>query len=278
VRGRMAVDSYDEVGATLTREGLPSQHSKHLTTRRSEGEDDSEVNIEDEDSKFSASLSDEDMEQGTDSWSPRPPSNQPQLRHKPSIKSSKGKTGRKVRRAVISDDDDDDDSMPWRSDTADDDPPSSPPPAQVTVSSNTRTQKGKSKADFEDVDSLKRDRIGTKRPRPLDFDPTVDTKSASPPTGLDVNVAVENKEPPLKKKLPPIKKIKLSDSAAPSPMPASKATPAMAKMEKPKLTVDSTGLPPPPSSLPRKPAATAGNADLDLSNADVYKQLFSVSS
>lgn len=277
----MAVDSYDEVGATLTRESLPSRHSRHLTTRRLEGEEDSEVNIEEEDSKFSTSLSDEEMEQGIDSWSPRPPSNQPQLRQKPSsTKPGKGKTGRKARRTVIldDDDDDDDDSMPWRSDTADDDPPSSPPPTRVTASSNTRTRKGKLRADFEDVDSLRRDGIGTKRPRPLDFEPTVDAKSTSPPTGLDMNVAAENKEPPLKKKLPPIKKIKLSDSAAQSPMPTSKATPATAKMEKPKLTVDSTGLPPPPSSLPRKPAATAGNADLDLSNADVYKQLFSVSS
>jgi hypothetical protein len=119
--------------------------------------------------------------------------------------------------------------------------------------------------------------IGAKRPRPLDSEPATDSKPPSPPTGPDASVAVENKEPAPKKKLPPIKKIKLSDSSASSPAPTSKATATQAKIEKQKLTVDSAGLPPPPSSLPRKPAATAGNADLDLSNADVYKQLFSVS-
>ena len=119
--------------------------------------------------------------------------------------------------------------------------------------------------------------IGTKRPRPLDLEPATDPKPPLPSAGPEVTVAVENKEPALKKKLPPIKKIKLSESLALSPAPTSKVTATQAKPKKPKFTVNGAGLPPPPSSLPRKPAATAGNVDLDLSNTDIYKQLFSVS-
>lgn len=221
------------------------------------------------------------MEQESDYRGPPSTLNRPQPRQKPLAKTSKGKASRKARRAVISEDDDDgdDDSMPWRSDTAEDDPPSSPPQTRVIASSGSRTRKGKLRADFEDMDSLGEDRppvIGTKRPRPSDSEPAVDSKPPSPPTGPGLTVPGESKELAPKKKLPPIKKIKLSDSSASSPAPTSKATPNHAKIEKSKLTADSTGLPPPPSSLPRKPAATAGNADLDLSNADVYKQLFSV--
>ena len=219
------------------------------------------------------------MAQDSDSRNPQVPLNRPQPRQKPSTKTSKGKKSRKARRAVVSDDDEDDDSMPWRSDTADENPPSSPPQAWVAASSNTRTRKGKSKVDYEDTDPLREDRpviIGAKRPRPLDSEPASDSKPPSPPAGSGATVAAENKEPVPRKKLPPIKKIKLSDSSASSPAPASKTTAAQAKIEKGKFTVDSAGLPPPPSSLPRKPAATAGNTDLDLSNADVYKQLFSV--
>ena len=222
------------------------------------------------------------MEQDSDSRNPLPPSNRPQPRQGPSTKGSKGKKSKKARRTVISDDEDDedDDSMPWRSDTADEDPPSSPPQTWAATSSGTRTRKGKPRADFEDMDSLREDRpvtIGTKRPRPLDSEPATDSKPPSPPAGPGATVAADNKEPVLKKKLPPIKKIKLSDSSASSPAPPPKTTVTQARIERPKFTVDSAGLPPPPSSLPRKPAATAGNADLDLSNADVYKQLFSVS-
>lgn len=221
------------------------------------------------------------MAQDSDYRNPQPPSSRPQLRQKPPTKASKGKKSKKSRRAVVSDDDDDEDngSMPWRSDTADENPPSSPPQTWGTTSSSTRARKEKSRVDFKDMDPLKEDRpvtIGMKRPRPSDSEPATDSKPPSPPTGPDAAVVVENKEPVLKKKLPPIKKIKLSDSSASSPAPTSKATATQAKSEKPKFTPDSAGLPPPPSSLPRKPAATAGNADLDLSNADVYKQLFSV--
>ena len=247
-----------------------------------EVEDDFDVDVEDEDSKFSTSPSDEEMAQESDTRNP--PLNRPQPGRKPSsTKTSKAKVSKKARRTVISDDDDDedDDSMPWRSDmSADEDSPSSPPQTRFAASSSTRTQKGKFRADFEDVDSVMEDipaAVGTKRPRPLDSEPTVDSKLLSPPAGPDMTIATENKDSALKKKLPPIKKIKLSDSTASSPVPTSKATPTSAKTEKPKFTVEGSGLPPPPSSLPRKPAATAGNADLDLSNADVYKQLFSVS-
>ena len=236
-----------------------------------------------EGSRFSTTPSDEEMAQESDSRNQRPLLNRPQLRQKTSSKVGKGKKSKKARRTVISDDDDDDDdadSMPWRSDTADENPPSSPSQTWATTSSSTRTRRGKSRADFENTVPFREDRpvtIGTKRPRPLDLEPTTDSKPPSPPVGLDTTVAAENKEPVPKKKLPPIKKIKLSDSSAMSPAPSSKATAAQAKIEKPRFTVDSGGLPPPPSSLPRKPAATAGNADLDLSNADVYKQLFSAS-
>jgi hypothetical protein len=220
------------------------------------------------------------MEREPDSRNPQPTLNRSQPRQKPLPKIVKGKASKKARRAVISDDEDDgdDDSMPWRSDTAEDDPPSSPPQTRV-ISSSSRTRKGKLRTDLEDMDSLGEDRppvIGTKRPRPLDSEPAIDSKPHSPPTGPGVTAGGESKELAPKKKLPPIKKIKLSDSSASSPMPAYKTTPNQAKIERSKLTTDSAGLPPPPSSLPRKPAATAGNADLDLSNADVYKQLFSV--
>lgn len=279
----MTVDSDDEVEAARTHEGSP-QHSGQLKLRQSADEDDFDVDVEDEGSRFSTSPSDEEIAQESDTRNPLPPSNRPQLRRKPSsTKTSKAKVGKKARRAVISDDEDDDeddDSMPWQSDmSADEDPPSSPSQTRVAASSSTRTRKGKLRADLEDMDSVREDRpvtIGTKRPRPLDSEPAVDPKLLSPSAGPDVTVP-ENKDPVLKKKLPPIKKIKLSDSTASSPVPTSKATPALAKTEKPKFTVEGSGLPPPPSSLPRKPAATAGNADLDLSNADVYKQLFSVS-
>lgn len=248
-----------------------------------EVEDDFDVDVDDEGSKLSTGPSDEEMAYESDIKNPRPPLNRPQLRQKlPSTKVSKAKTSKKTRRTVISDDDDeDDDSMPWRSDmSVDEDPPSSPPQTRITASSNTRTRKGKSRADFEDMDILREGipvAIGTKRSRPSDSETVVDSKPPSPPVGPDATAIVENKEPLLKKKLPPIKKIKLSDSTASSPVPTSKATPTTVKTERPKFTGEGAGLPPPPSSLPRKPAATAGNADLDLSNADVYKQLFSVS-
>ena len=276
----MTVDSDDEFDVALIREGSPPQHSR---PRRSEDEDDSDVDIEDEGSKFSTSPSDEEMAQESDSRNQRPQSNKPQPHRKPSpVGANKGKPTKNARRAVISDDDDDEDdeSMTWRSDmSADDDPPPSPPQARATASSSTRTRKGKSKADFEDMGSFRDDRpavIGTKRPRPLDSEPSAGSGPPTPPAGPDMTAATENKEPVLKKKLPPIKKIKLSDSTASSPGPATKATQIPGKAEKPKFTVEGAGLPPPPSSLPRKPAATAGNADLDLSNMDVYKQLFSV--
>lgn len=255
MRGRTAVDSDDEVEVARIRE-----------------EEDSDIEVEDGDSRLSTkSPSDEEMEYEPDSRNPRSTLNRSQPRQKPSVKVDKGKPSKKSRRTVISDGDDEDyDSMPWRSDTADGDPPFSPPHMR-----SVRAQKGKSRADFEAMDMLEEDRpvtIGTKRPRPVDPETVMGSKLPSPPTGLDVVVTAE---PLPKKKLPPIKKIKLSDSSASSPMPTSKATPTQTRVEKPKFTVDNTGLPPPPSSLPRKPAATAGNADLDLSNADVYKQLFS---
>lgn len=278
------MDSDDEVEVARIREDSPPRHSGHLKSRRSEDEDDFDVDVEDEGSKFSATPSDEEMAQEPSSRNPRPPQNRPQLPRRPSsTKINKGRTGKKGQRAVISDDegDEDDDSILWRSDmSVDDDPPSSPPQTRVTAPSNTRTRKGKSRADFEDMDSFREDRpvaIGAKRPRPLDSELVIDSKPPSPPTGPDVGITVGTKEPVVKKKLPPIKKIKLSDSTASSPLPTSKVAPTLAKMERPKITAEGAGLPPPPSSLPRKPAATAGNADLDLSNMDVYKQLFSVS-
>jgi len=279
----MAVDSDDEFEVAPTCEGSPPQHTRHLRSRRSEDEDDSDVDVEEEGSKFSTSPSDEEMAQESDSGNLQPQLNKPQPQRELSpARTNKGKASKKARRAVIfdGDDDEDDESMTWRSDmSADDDPPSSPPQTRTTASSSTRTRKGKSRADFEDMGSLREDRpvvIGTKRPRPLDSEPSVGPGLPSP-AGPDVTATTENKEPVPKKKLPPIKKIKLSDSTTSSPGPTTKATPATAKAEKPKFTVEGPGLPPPPSSLPRKPAATAGNADLDLSNMDVYKQLFSVS-
>jgi hypothetical protein len=273
------VDSVDETETTRIRVDSP-QHSRHPKSLRPEGEDDIDVDVEDESSDLT-SPSDEEMAQESDPRNPRP-----QLSQRPSsTKISKGKTSKKARRAVISDDDDDDeddddDSMAWRSDMSpDEDPPSSPPQMQATASTSTRTRKGKSRADIEDMDLLRDDRpvvIGMKRPRPADSESAFDSKPPSPPVGLGVAAATENKEPVLKKKLPPIKKIKLSDSTASSPLSTSKATPIPARTEKPKFTVEGAGLPAPPSTLPRKPAATAGNADLDLSNMDVYKQLFSV--
>lgn len=249
-----------------------------------EVEDDFDIDVEDEGSKLSTGPSDEEMVCEPDIRDQRPPSNRSQPRQKPpSTKIGKAKASKKTRRAVISDDDEDEDdgSMPWRSDmSADEDPPSSPPQTRAAASSSVRTRKGKFRADFEDTDSVGEGgpvAIGTKRPRPSDSETAIDSKPLSPPAGPDVTIAVENREPVVKKKLPPIKKIKLSDSTASSPVPTSKATPAMVKTERSKFTVDGAGLPPLPSSLPRKPAATAGNADLDLSNADVYKQLFSVS-
>jgi len=276
----VAVDSDEEVEAVRIREDSP-QHSRPPKLRQSEDEDDFDIDVEDESSKFTTSPSDVEMAQESDSRNPRPPSNRPQPRQKPPFtKASKGKTNKKARRTVISDDDDDDDSMPWRSDlSADEDPPPSPPQTRTIASSSARTRKGKSRADFEDPDSLREDRpvpIGSKRPRPLDSEPAIDSNPPSPLAG--VTVPIENREPVLKKKLPPIKKIKLSDSTASSPISTSKTTTTLARTEKPRFTVEGAGLPPPPSSLPRKPAATAGNADLDLSNVDVYKQLFSVSS
>ena len=270
------MDSDEEVEVTRIREDSP----RYSKPQRSEDEDNFNIDVEDEDPRFLTSPSDEEMAQESDARNPLQPRRVP-----PSMKSSKSKTGKRSRRTVISDDDEDDedeDSMPWRSDMSDEDnPPSSPPQTRVVTSSSTRTRQGKARADFEEMDSLRVERpatIGTKRPRPLDSEPSTDSKPPSPPAGPDVTVATENKEPTLKKKLPPIKKIKLSDSSASSPLPTSKATPAPVKAEKSKFTVESSGLPPPPSSLPRKPAATAGNADLDLLNADVYKQLFSVRS
>lgn len=282
----MAVDSDDEVEITRVREDSPPHHSRHLKSRRSEDEDDFDIDIEDEGSKLSASLSDEEMAQEYDSRNPRPSSTRHQPRQKPPLtRTDRGKASKKAQRAVISDDDeddeDDDDSMAWRSDMSpDDDPPSSPPQTRPLASSSARTRQGKSRVDFGDTDSRMEDRpvaIGTKRPRPLDSESSIVSEPCSPPAGPGVAVPIENKEPVLKKKLPPIKKIKLTDSTASSPALTSKAAPAPAKTEKPKFTVEGPGLPPPPSSLPRKPAATAGNADLDLSNMDVYKQLFSVS-
>jgi len=279
----MTLDSDDDSEAARTREGPPPQHSRHTIPQRSEGEDDSDVDIGDEGSKFSTSPSDEEMGQESDSRNPPSQSNKPQPHRKPSpAKTNKGKTSKNPRRAVISDDDDEDDeSMTWRSDmSTDDDPPSSPPQTRATASSSTQTRKGKLRADFQDMGSLRDERpvvIGAKRPRPLDSETYIGLGPPSPSAGPGVTAATENKDPVLKKKLPPIKKIKLSDSTASSPGPTTKATPTTAKAEKSKFTVEGAGLPPPPSSLPRKPAATAGNADLDLSNMDVYKQLFSVS-
>lgn len=246
-----------------------------------EVEDDFDVDVEDEGSKLSTGPSDEEMAYESDIKNPRPSSSRPQLRRGlPSAKVGKAKTSKKSRRTVISDDEDEDeDSMRWRSDmSVDEDPPSSPPQTRITVPSNTRTRKGKSRADFEDMDVLREGipvAIGTKRSRPSDSETVVDSKPPSPPVGPDVTAIVENKEPVLKKKFPPIKKMKLFGSTASSPVPTSKAT--TVKTERAKFTVEGAGLPPPPSSLPRKPAATAGNADLDLLNADVYNQLFSVS-
>lgn len=274
------MDSDDEADATYIREASP-QHPGQQKSRRSEDEDGFDVDVEDEGSKFSTSPPDEEMAQESDTRDPLA-SNRPQLRRKPSSTKTKMKTGKKPRRAVISEDDGEgDDSVPWQSDmSADEDPPSSPPQPRAATSSSARTRKGKLRGDFEDTDLLREDRpaaIGAKRPRPLDSEPADDSKALSPHTGPDVTTAVENKDSVSKRRLPPIKKIKLSDSTASSPVPTSKVTPTPAKAEKSKFTVDGSGLPPPPSSLPRKPAATAGNADLDLSNVDVYKQLFSVS-
>lgn len=269
------MDSDEEVDTTRIHEDSP-RYSRQMKPQQSGDEDNFDIDVEDEDPRFSTSPSDQEMAQESDTGNPPQPRRIP-----PSTKSSKSKTGKRSRRTVISDDDDDeDDLMPWRSDMSDeDDPPSSPPQTRVAASSSTRTRKGKARGEFEEIDSLRAERpatVGMKRPRPLDSEPSTDSKPPSPPAGPDVTVATENKEPALKKKLPPIKKIKLSDSSASSPAPTSKATSAPVKTEKSKLTVESSGLPPPPSSLPRKPAATAGNADLDLLNADVYKQLFSV--
>lgn len=93
---------------------------------------------------------------------------------------------------------------------------------------------------------------------------------ADGPSSPDPHPNPAEVEPAAKKrKLPTIKKIKTASTSS-TPVPSTKPT-----VEAPK-DKNSGSLPPLPPNLPRKPAATAGNADLDLTNKDVYKQLFSV--
>jgi hypothetical protein len=91
----MEMDSDDEVEAVRIREDSP-QHSRQLKSRRSVDEDDFDVDIEDEGSKFSTGPSDEEMAQESDSRNPPLPLNRPQLRQKPSAKTNKGRWARKL--------------------------------------------------------------------------------------------------------------------------------------------------------------------------------------
>jgi len=122
-----------------------------------------------------------------------------------------------------------------------------------------------------------------------DAEATIDPTNAKPGspisdhtqanTLVDPVVANErdNEPAPKKRKLPTIKKIKTAGSANSTPGPSAKhgQGPMEELKEKEKDLSGGSTLPPLPASLPRKPAATAGNADLDLTNKDVYKQLFS---
>ncbi|KAL0954770.1 hypothetical protein HGRIS_003720 [Hohenbuehelia grisea] len=78
----------------------------------------------------------------------------------------------------------------------------------------------------------------------------------------------ESAPPPLKKpKLPTIRKTKLAGSGGPStPVSASKPSQGAKPVVDEKLATT--------SSVPRKPAAFAGNADFDLRNPSVYSELF----
>jgi hypothetical protein len=208
-----------------------------MKPQQPEDEDDFDIDIEDGGSKFSISPLDEEMEQESDSRGP-PSTLNPQPRQKPLPKTSKGKASKKARRAVISDDDDDDgddDSMPWRSDTAEDDPPSSPPQTRVIASSDSRTRKGKLRADLEDMDSLREDRppvIGTKRPRPLDSEPAVDSKPPSPPTGPFLTAPERAKSLRQRRNYLQLRRSSYPIPQRRLPYPTSKATPSPSKDRK----------------------------------------------
>jgi hypothetical protein len=105
-----------------------------------------------------------------------------------------------------------------------------------------------------------------KRSRSSDEDPVVPSSPLTPDPAV--------KPPPMKKpKLPTIKKNKLpptTTTATTASGSAGPSTPASGKLGGASgLSGQGT-----PSSVPRKPAATVGNADFDLRNANVYKDLF----
>lgn len=155
------------------------------------------------------------------------------------------------------------------------------PRAKFGKGAGASTSKGKKEEreiTFKDERKLpaKEAVAGSKRPRqdiegllnPVAGQPT--PQSPDPAAANTVEVALEKDQEPVpkKRKLPTIKKIKAAGSTSSTPGPSSKPA-----TEKDKAA---SSLPALPASLPRKPAATAGNADLDLTNKDVYKQLFSV--
>jgi hypothetical protein len=122
----------------------------------------------------------------------------------------------------------------------------------------------RSRQDVEDIADPVSDKHGSNTPEP--------TIPADP-----INESGKEREPVTKKrKLPAIKKIKNVGSASSTPAPSLKQEAAEGGKEKDSNPGGGDALPPLPSTVQRKPAATAGNADLDLTNMDVYKQLFSV--
>lgn len=163
----------------------------------------------------------------------------------------------------------------------------SPPPEKAKGSrikfgkgpgaSKSKGKKEEREITFKDERKLqaKEASAGSKRPR-QDIEgllnPAMDrpmSQSPDPTTTNSMEAALEKDQEPVpkKRKLPTIKKIKNAGSNSSTPGPSKPTT------EKDK---NASSLPSLPSNLPRKPAATAGNADLDLTNKDVYKQLFSV--
>lgn len=123
--------------------------------------------------------------------------------------------------------------------------------------------------------------IGTKRPRPKpsskledmavdiigDFEPEA---AAPPPQSPPQNQDASTPPPPKKRaKLPTIKKNKNMNSVGPS-TPSTTSLPPKPTPVKPP-TVEASQ---PPVAGVRKTPATVGNADFDLRNANVYRELF----
>ena len=149
----------------------------------------------------------------------------------------------------------------------------------------SRGAKGKGKSDKYDKEITFRDERKTAPPVASSSKDIPPSRSKRPHSKLDDDDdgefdVVNEKEatppppPPKKPKLPPIKKNKPAPSSINSTGPSTPATrPPLNKTTTglPQQQTTANGLPLPPI---RKPAATANNADFDLRDADVYRQLF----